>query len=279
MQLCGHALGAVLQLLRLEVHHRLRLLLHGWVHLAVREKNQLWIITWIKLNLNQITSQRSSDTCMQSVTVTGWQDLTNSVWQMRRSSITSVLPWYHNRNSFKHRTLVCICIYQNIWIHTILPGTIVFEGSAKVVKWGILRLQSFWWGDQCQHQHQALAKDWDHHKQLPHLNQNHEHFYNVVLFWVKPPLLPTFQDAVGDDGKCEWFSRGEWILLELAWWILRLILNVCLEPSPSPHSTIWGHHRHSLVPFCPSSGWRPHTMRGFQTCPPINSSPNVGWGG
>ena len=101
----------------------------------------------------------------------------------------------------------------------------------------------------------------------------------IWMFRVKPPVSTTFQDAVGDDGKCEWFSRGEWILLELAWWILRLILNVCLEPSPSPHSTIWGHHRHSLVPFCPSSGWRPHTMRGFQTCPPINSSPNVGWGG
>ena len=40
------------------------------------------------------TSQRSSDTCMQSVTVTGWQDLTNLVSQMRRSSITSVLQPY-----------------------------------------------------------------------------------------------------------------------------------------------------------------------------------------
>ena len=98
-------------------------------------------------------------------------------------------------------------------------------------------------------------------------------------FWWNHYFSPAFQDAVGDDGKCEWFSRGDWILLELAWWILRLILNVCLEPSPSPHSTIWGHHRHSLVPFCPSSGWRPHTMRGFQSCPRINSSPNVGWGG
>ena len=42
VQLSRHALCAVLQLLRLEDHHRLRLRLHGRVHLAVREKNQLW---------------------------------------------------------------------------------------------------------------------------------------------------------------------------------------------------------------------------------------------
>ena len=110
----------------------------------------------------------------------------------------------------------------------------------------------------------------------------------LVLFWKRQferfgwnhHFSPLFkrQLAIMENAN-DSQGRGEWILLELAWWILRLILNVCLEPSPSPHSTIWGHHRHSLVPFCPSSGWRPHTMRGFQTCPPINSSPNVGWGG
>ena len=115
MELRRHALRAVLQLLHLEAHHRLRLLLHGRVHHAVREKNQLGLISWCRISVmgwqnvhNQIhiglqcrlyhpyqiisiiyfvhidiihitvfiqmiatTSQRSSDTCMQSVTVTG----------------------------------------------------------------------------------------------------------------------------------------------------------------------------------------------------------------